>query len=107
MALTRNEVRQRRWVKTRIGYLESDNARIVKSLSDRISALEDLLVNPTRSTPLVDGDPVVQDVGLTAPERSEDALPAELVDCDGCQKRYHFRGWSLDELLGFHNQFHL
>ncbi len=39
-------------------------------------------------------------------ERSEVALPKFLVECDACQKRYHFRGWTLDELTAYHYEYH-
>ncbi len=105
MALTKAEIRQRRWVKTRIGYLESDNARIIKLLSDRISELEHLLLRShDPSWPPIDpgSDLVVQDTELTGSEQSEGRLPPELMECDACQRRFHFRGWSLKELEASH-----
>ncbi len=44
MALTKNEIRQRRWVKQRISYLESDVRRMQEIISKRLSVLEHLLV---------------------------------------------------------------
>ncbi len=45
MALTKNEIRQRRWVKQRIAYLESDVARMQEIIAKRLSVLEHLLVH--------------------------------------------------------------
>ncbi len=104
MALSKELLRQRRWVKQRIAYLESDSARIVKLLSDRVSELESLLL--WRPVPDVQHEPIAKaDPVSTAPERSEGRLPEILVECVGCLKRYHFRGWAVDELEAYHRSY--
>ncbi len=44
ISLTKAEIRQRRWVKQRISYLESDVARMQEIIAKRLSVLEHLLV---------------------------------------------------------------
>ena len=82
MAITKAEAKQRRWVKQRIGYLESDNARIVKSIHQRLSDLEVLLLSPTKTPAYavyeVDG---LADAGLPEPK-----FGSSLVDCPQCRE---------------------
>lgn len=44
ISLTKAEIRQRRWVKQRISYLEDDVARMNEIVRKRLSVLEHLLV---------------------------------------------------------------
>lgn len=46
IALTKAEIRQRRWVKQRIAYLEDDVARWQEIIAKRLSVLEALLRRP-------------------------------------------------------------
>ncbi len=96
MTLTKAETRQRRWVKTRIGYLESDNARIVKLLSDRISSLEDLLLrnhDPSWQPSQTESEYATGDPGA---ERSE------VVSCSKCVQHPQRRSESWDAFMRRH-----
>ncbi len=44
IALTKAEIKQQRWVKQRISYLESDVARWQEIIAKRLSVLEHLLI---------------------------------------------------------------
>ncbi len=97
VALTKVEIRQRRWVKQRISYLESDNARIVKLLSDRISSLEELLIIPTRVPAYSDGVVGVQ-------EPSPDTERSEVVSCSICVLHPQQRSESWDAFMRRHRE---
>jgi len=88
MALTKAELRQRRWVKQRISYLESDNGRIIKLLSDRVSDLENLLRAPSLRQAQLDT------------ERSE------VVSCQRCIAAPQAPQETWDEFMRRHRRFH-
>lgn len=101
VALTKAEIRQRRWVKQRISYIESDNARIIKLLSDRISDLEFLLTSPSGRLPQVGMLPIPVPSGA----REDPAEERPWLTCDGCAKHWH-RGASDEDVRSLHADLH-